>query len=131
MVVLLVFNLVARWTFLSYIGGALLVAVTWLQPLNLAAQKQQSFEGATISNKLEKLPQRVRTMRDEIYRAARSGDLLVLREVLEVNELHPLTGSADERDPIKFWKKTSADGEGAQIMAPSKAAIFRRRHYIQ
>ena len=86
-------------------------------------QKQQSFEGATISNKLEKLPQRVRTMRDEIYRAARSGDLLVLREVLEVNELHPLTGSADERDPIKFWKKASADGEGAQIMAVLSAIL--------
>jgi hypothetical protein len=63
------------------------------------------------------LPGPVRTMRDSLLRAARSGNLEELRAVLERNELMPIVSDGDVKDPIAYWKKVSADGTGRDVMA--------------
>lgn len=63
------------------------------------------------------LPEKVAAMREAILAAARSGDVEALRPVIEWNELPPDVGSATASDPIAYWKRISADGEGREILA--------------
>lgn len=63
------------------------------------------------------LPQHVQRMREDILKAARSGEVEALRPVLESNELMPRVVSGDTGDPIAFWKKNSEDGAGREILA--------------
>lgn len=56
-------------------------------------------------------------MREMILTAARSGDIEALRPVLETNELKPTISFGGAQDPIRFWKETSGDGQGREIMA--------------
>jgi hypothetical protein len=64
------------------------------------------------------LPAPVKQMLEQIFETAQDGDIEAMRPVLESNELKPMvsTGSAVE-DPIAFWKKNSADGEGREVLA--------------
>lgn len=52
-----------------------------------------------------------------ILTAARSGDIEALRPVLEANELKPTVSFGGAEDPVQFWKQTSRDGQGREIMA--------------
>jgi hypothetical protein len=63
------------------------------------------------------LPAQVKRMREAILEAARSGDIEMLVPVLEMNELKPTVSFGDADDPVKYWKRTSGDGEGRQILA--------------
>ena len=63
------------------------------------------------------LPEKVAAMRDAILSAARSGDIEALRPVVEWNELPPEVGAGKEPDPIAYWKRISADGDGRDILA--------------
>lgn len=56
-------------------------------------------------------------MHGAILEAARSGDIETLVPVLEMNELKPTVSFGGSEDPITFWKRTSGDGEGRQILA--------------
>jgi hypothetical protein len=40
-----------------------------------------------------------------------------MRPVLEENELKPMVASTHVDDPVAFWKKNSADGEGREVLA--------------
>jgi len=70
-----------------------------------------------IHSGLAQLPEQVRKMREMILKAARSGDIEALRPVLETNELKPTVSFGGAEDPIRFWKQTSGDGQGREIMA--------------
>ncbi|MEZ5774685.1 MAG: hypothetical protein R3D33_08300 [Hyphomicrobiaceae bacterium] len=64
------------------------------------------------------LPEAVAEMREAILEAARSGDLEALRIPIEMNEIPPVIGPPDAgRDPLLWWRKVSADGEGREVMA--------------
>lgn len=84
------------------------------QPVNAAAPAEPDI---TISSQTEALPDRVKATQTAILEAARSGDIEMLRPVLEMNELKPTVSFGGADDPITFWKRTSGDGEGRQIMA--------------
>lgn len=56
-------------------------------------------------------------MHAAILEAARSGDVEMLRPVLEMNELKPTISFGEVDDPIRYWKRSSGDGEGRQILA--------------
>ena len=56
-------------------------------------------------------------MREMILNAARSGNIETLRPVLDSNELKPTVSFGGAEDPIKYWKETSSDGQGREIMA--------------
>jgi hypothetical protein len=83
------------------------------------AQEQGPKKGDTpeILYDIEELPEPVRTTRDAILKAARSGDIENLRMVLERNELMPLVARTRPKDPIAFWKAQSPDGRGLPVMA--------------
>jgi len=66
---------------------------------------------------LNQLPPPVQHMLKEIVVAAQSGDIERMRPVLESNELKPMVAAAAVDDPIAFWKKASADGEGRDVLA--------------
>lgn len=65
----------------------------------------------------QKLPAPVKQTLQEIFETAQSGDIDAMRPVLEQNELKPMVASAHVDDPVAFWKKNSADGEGRDVLA--------------
>jgi len=63
------------------------------------------------------LPIPVQEMRDAILIAVASGDIEELRTPIEWNELRPEFGIPRDQDPIEYWRKTSKDGAGWEILA--------------
>lgn len=90
------------------IAGTLFVS-----PAVFAAEKRApGIHAAT-----EELPEPVREMRAAILDAARTGEVEMLRPVLESNELMPTVSFGGDEDPIAYWKQISGDGRGREIMA--------------
>jgi len=65
----------------------------------------------------DKLPQNVEEMREGILAAAHLGSIEELKIPIQWNELPPDFGDPAKSDPIAYWKKTSADGKGLEILA--------------
>lgn len=63
------------------------------------------------------LPAPVEEMRQAILAATHSGRIEDLRVPFEWNELKPDIAKTPVDDPIAYWKKTSGDGEGREILA--------------
>lgn len=87
--------------------------------------KERAFHGA--------LPQSVIDMREMILAAVHAGDVAELRGAIEWNEIKPDFGAGND-DPIAYWKRISADGEGREVLAilanllalpPARLAIGR------
>jgi hypothetical protein len=64
-----------------------------------------------------KLPGNVEEMREHILAAVQAGDISELKTAIEWNELKPDFGDEAKYDPIAYWKKISADGEGRETLA--------------
>ncbi len=78
--------------------------------------------GKTHSEKTEraytgKLPGNVEEMRENILAAVQLGAISELKTAIEWNELKPDFGDGAHDDPIAYWKKISADGDGKEILA--------------
>lgn len=91
----------------------LIMANTLLVQPSWAAKKRTP----EIHTDLSILPERVKIMHDRILEAARSGDIQALHPVVEMNELKPTISFGGESDPIAYWKQTSGDGQGREILA--------------
>jgi hypothetical protein len=63
------------------------------------------------------LPAPAAEMREAILAATQSGRIEDLRVPLEWNELKPEIAANHVSDPIAYWKETSGDGEGREILA--------------
>jgi len=63
------------------------------------------------------LPGPVEEMRHAILAATHSGRIEDLIVPLDWNELKPDVAPTSVEDPIAYWKKTSADGKGREILA--------------
>jgi hypothetical protein len=63
------------------------------------------------------LPDPIKNTLQGIVEAAQSGNIDEMLPVLQENELPPMLAAAAVSDPIAFWKKASADGEGRDILA--------------
>jgi hypothetical protein len=63
------------------------------------------------------LPGPVEEMHQAILAAALSGRIEELRVPFDGNELKPDVTPNVNDDPIAFWKKTSGDGEGREVLA--------------
>lgn len=97
----------------TLLGAFLLaIAATFAPMAAMAGEKE-----LTIQSSLDALPERVRAMRADILEAARSGDIEEMRPVLETNELMPTVSFGGASDPIAFWKETSGDKKGREILA--------------
>jgi hypothetical protein len=106
-----------------------LAAVPWLVyafptliPMS-KAENANSVENAS-SNTTPKilrdtklLPAAVARLRTAILGAAASGTIESMRVPVDMNEIPPMFGPQKITDPIAYWKKTSGDGEGREIMA--------------
>ena len=77
---------------------------------NGAAQPQILYDPAS-------LPQPVKQTLEEIFATAQTGDIEAMRPVLESNELKPMVAATHVDDPVAFWRKSSADGEGRDVLA--------------
>jgi hypothetical protein len=64
-----------------------------------------------------RLPVPVEEMRQAILSAAHSGEIEELREPLDWNEMKPEVAAPAGEDPIAYWKKTSGDGNGREVLA--------------
>jgi hypothetical protein len=78
---------------------------------------RESGETPQVLYDLDALPDPVKRMLEAIFVAANSGDIESMRPVLESNELKPMVAAKHIDDPIAFWKKASADGEGRDVLA--------------
>lgn len=63
------------------------------------------------------LPIPAEEMRQAILAATHSGDIEDLREPLDWNEIKPEASAPAGEDPIAYWKRTSGDGNGREILA--------------
>jgi hypothetical protein len=63
------------------------------------------------------LPGPVEEMRQAILSAAHSGNIEDLREPFDWNELKPEVAAPPGEDPIAYWKRTSGDGNGREVLA--------------
>ena len=70
-----------------------------------------------IITRADQLPAPVQRMHKAITRAARSGKIDQLREVLQLSELMPLINGKFVHDPVKSWKAASKDKNGRDILA--------------
>jgi hypothetical protein len=64
-----------------------------------------------------RLPDEIRDTLQSIVVAAQSGNIDNILPVLQENELPPMLSATAVSDPIAFWKKASADGQGHDILA--------------
>lgn len=71
--------------------------------------EERAFHGA--------LPPNVADMREQILAAVHAGDVAELKGAIEWNEIKPDFGEDANKDPIAYWKKISADGEGREVLA--------------
>lgn len=74
-----------------------------------ATPKERAFYGA--------LPQSVIDMREQILAAVHAGNVAELKDAIEWNEIKPDFGEPANADPIAYWKKISADGQGREVLA--------------
>ncbi len=63
------------------------------------------------------LPQQVEEMRQAILSAAHTGNIEDLREPFDWNEMKPEVAAPAGEDAIAYWKRTSGDGNGREILA--------------
>ncbi len=63
------------------------------------------------------LPNAVLKTRNALLHAARSGDLERLRPILDASKVKPIVNFGGEDDPIAYWKASSVDGTGRDILA--------------
>src|SRR5690606_20071678 len=62
------------------------------------------------------LPQSVVDMREQILAAVHAGEVAELKDAIAWNEIKPDFGAGND-DPIAYWKKISADGQGREVLA--------------
>jgi hypothetical protein len=86
------------------------------EPAPLEPLDRQSEAGRGETD-LDRLPEETQETLRDIVVAAQAGDLEEMRAVLEQNELRPMLSKEKVGDPIDYWKKTSVDGEGRDVLA--------------
>ena len=94
------------------------LAICWFLLAAAATGGTASAAGEVqIGRDVTKLPPAVQRMRQAILQAAASGDIAQLRLPIDMNELPPVFGKGNVRDPIAYFKTASADGNGREILA--------------
>ena len=92
-------------------------------------RKPAQAVAAAAQGKTDALPAPVAEMRDGILDAVRSGRIEDLKVPIAWNELPPTFAVEKIEDPIAYWKKLSADGEGREILAVL-ANLFEAGHTV-
>ena len=69
-------------------------------------------------------------MREAILEAVQSGRIEDLRVAVDLNELKPELAVDAVPDPVAFWKKVSADGQGRDILVVL-GKLFEQPYAVQ
>ena len=102
----------------SIVFAALVAACLVVHPYTgRAADPATASKDIEIIRDPNRLPSTVRSMRDALLDAAYSGDLENVLTVMESNELKPVFSYGKDTDPVAYWKRTSGDGEGREVLA--------------
>ena len=96
-------------------GGAGGVEIS--APASGGAEKQAAAKLPEILRDTALLPAPVARIREQILEAARSGDIERLRPIIDGNGITPTFSFVGETDAIAFWKETSGDSEGRELLA--------------
>lgn len=80
-------------------------------------QPKQSAAELEVLYDLNTLPDPIKSMLQSIVVAAQAGNIDEMLPVLQENELPPMLSAEAVSDPIAYWKKHSADGQGRDILA--------------
>lgn len=108
-------------TFLAAVFGLVYALPALVPPLKAEktvtekAEPEKKTVEILRDNKI--LPEAVARIRQEILKAAASGDIEALRIPIEMNEIPPIFAAEKLSDPIAYLKKQSGDGEGREILA--------------
>ena len=97
-----------------------LSASAWLPAIALCCfllAAPLAAEEIQIGRDLTKLPPQVQRMRQAILQACASGSIEQLRVPIDMNEIPPVFGKGNVRDPIAYFKGVSGDGNGREILA--------------
>lgn len=100
--------LVAAALCLVHGAGPAFRALAGENGLPRAAAKERAYDGT--------LPQSVVDMREQILAAVHAGEVAELKDAIAWNEIKPDFGAGND-DPIAYWKKISADGQGREVLA--------------
>lgn len=108
-------------TFLTVVLSLVYALPTLVPPLKaektVAEKAEAEKTNVEILRDNKILPEAVARIRQEILRAAASGDIETLRIPIEMNEIPPLFAAEKAADPIAYLKKQSGDGEGREMLA--------------
>ncbi|CAN1724641.1 conserved exported protein of unknown function [Hyphomicrobium sp. 1Nfss2.1] len=111
------------------LGTLVLAGVGLVHAANLAAAPkpvaEEKVTGTSTTAKKQrksiddpgKLPPSAEEMRQALLFATRTGNIEDLREALDWNEIKPETAAPAGEDPIAFWKRSSGDGHGREVLA--------------
>ncbi len=92
-------------------------AVETPKPVEAAPVPPSTGQAQKVLYDLNTLPGPIKRMLEHIVVAAQGGDINEMLPVLQENELPPMLSTEAVSDPIAYWKKASADGEGRDILA--------------
>lgn len=98
----------------GWLGWVSLMLIPFLWATNQTKAEPVRVE---VIQRADQLPLGVQRMHQALLRAAMSGDIERMREVLESNELMPLINGQFVRDPVMMWKSASNDKSGREILA--------------
>lgn len=81
-----------------------------------SARSAKSAQATPKNDVSSTLPHPVAEMREAILSAVQSGSIEEMRVALEWNELKPTVADEPVSDAIAYWRQSSADGEGREIL---------------
>jgi hypothetical protein len=105
------------WRVASFFAGLCLLASAAEAQSQAAAPVEKAGAAPVFSRDISALPDEVQRLREEILRAATSGDIEQLRVPIEMNELPPVFAGQAGKDPVAHLKTLSGDGHGREILA--------------
>lgn len=99
-----------------------LVALALFLALAMPAAAQETddyapYVDAIVSDDLSALPAPVRAMYDQLLAAAESGDIERLGRLYDAQDVPPTISYGEVGDAVATFKRNSADGEGADVLA--------------
>src|SRR6266540_1359450 len=102
--------------FLVALGG---ISSAWAAGQAAAPTPMESVDAPlpTILRSESDMPDPVRTMRQKLIEAAKSGDMEQLRALMKAQPELPKVAAGDPGDPIDYLKALAADADGREILA--------------
>jgi hypothetical protein len=97
--------------------AALLLLACLAGPVLAQDEEFDPYANVVVSDDITALPEPVRTMREALIAATRSGDIENLRPIMEAQEFPPTVSYGGPDDPVAYLREQSEDPEGKPTLA--------------